>query len=281
MKKFLLILSCFCLMGVYAFGQGQITTRKYRLSDFSDKITKVVLSGNEMSDGGLRQAVMDRWTLSPFEFCTVNDFQKLMKSAEFYFLLISEGKDGEGDGAGIRFLSLYKGGGADLNSLMQVISIPIGNTGGISGRELVFLPAFIDIMQGYTREAMEKEINGYTSLTRYNANYRKDGKIKRILFAEDDIAAAVNEPFRAKNMDSDMIILSSDEADKAFLEGSFNTLVSYTVFPEEPEEGSVGYLMLVEADTHTLYYFKKQKVSRAETAGFLPADIKTLGRGRK
>ena len=120
------------------------------------------------------------------------------------------------------------------------------------------------------------EVHGH-----YNANYRKDGKIKRICFAEGDIAPAVNEPFREKNMDADMMILPSDEADKNLLDGTFNTLVSYTVFPETPENGSVGYLMLIEADTHSLYYYRKQKVSRTETAGFLPSDIKTLGRGRK
>lgn len=281
MKKYLFILSFFILLTGTASGQGHIMTRKYRLSDFTDKITKVVLSGNEMSDGAFRQSVMDRWTLSPFEFCTAADFKKLMKSADYYFLVVSEGKDGEGDGAGIRFLSLYKGGAAELNDLMLVISIPVGNTAGVTGRELVFMPAFVDIVQDYTREAMEKEVNGYTSLTRYNANYRKDGKIKRICFAEGDIAPAVNEPFREKNMDADMMILPSDEADKNLLDGTFNTLVSYTVFPETPENGSVGYLMLIEADTHSLYYYRKQKVSRTETAGFLPSDIKTLGRGRK
>ena len=281
MKKILLALTFLTVLAGSVSGQGQLKTRKFLLSDFTDKITKVVLSGNEMADSGLRQGVMDRWTLSPFEFCTVKDFEKFMKSADYYFLTVSEGKDGEGDGAGIRFLSLYKGGAAKLDDLLMVVSIPIGNSGGITPRELVFLPAFIDVVQDYTRLAMENEINGYTGLTRYNANYRKDGKIKQLCFAEEDIATAVNEPFRAKYLKDDMVIVPSDEADKILVNGTSNALVSYTVFPETPDNGTVGYLMLVEADTHSLYYYKKQKITRAETAGFLPADIKALARGRK
>jgi hypothetical protein len=42
-----------------------VTTRKYLFSDFQDKITKVVMSGNDVLDGALRQAVVDLWTASP------------------------------------------------------------------------------------------------------------------------------------------------------------------------------------------------------------------------
>ena len=61
MKRLILILSVL-LTGTAAFAQqGNVTTRKYRFSDFTDKITKVVMSGGDILDAALRQEVVDRW----------------------------------------------------------------------------------------------------------------------------------------------------------------------------------------------------------------------------
>ena len=74
------------------FAQGKVTTRKHLFSDFSDKITKVVMSGNEMLDGALRQEVVDLWTASPFEFCSMAEYESLKKSDTYYFLLMTAGQ---------------------------------------------------------------------------------------------------------------------------------------------------------------------------------------------
>ena len=39
-------------------GQGQVSTRKHRLADFTDKVTQVVLTGNEMLSSALREEVV-------------------------------------------------------------------------------------------------------------------------------------------------------------------------------------------------------------------------------
>ena len=64
MKRLILF---FTLLSVSAalFAQGKVTTRKHLFADFSDKITKVVMSGNEIRDGALRQAVGVLWTTPP------------------------------------------------------------------------------------------------------------------------------------------------------------------------------------------------------------------------
>ena len=53
-----------------AFAQAQITTKKEKVSDFTLKTMKVVLSGNEFIDQAVREAINNTWSLSPFEFCT-------------------------------------------------------------------------------------------------------------------------------------------------------------------------------------------------------------------
>ena len=70
MKK----ISCILLSLVLSlplWAQGQVSTRKHKLADFTDKVTQVVLTGNEMLSSALREEVVSGWTASAFEFCRV------------------------------------------------------------------------------------------------------------------------------------------------------------------------------------------------------------------
>ena len=79
--KRVLILLCTLAVSVTVWGQGKINTRKYILSDFNDKVIQVVLTGNDLIDSGLRQEVVNIWTASPFEFCTMDRFEAMMAPA--------------------------------------------------------------------------------------------------------------------------------------------------------------------------------------------------------
>ena len=68
MKKIFLTLLVALSTVVTLSAQGRVSTKKYIISDFTDKITKVVLPGSNVLDGAIRQAVVSSWTLSPFVF---------------------------------------------------------------------------------------------------------------------------------------------------------------------------------------------------------------------
>ena len=57
-KVFVIIISV--LLPVLAWGQAQINTKKVKIGDFTQKITKVVLSGNEFMDSALKDEVTAR-----------------------------------------------------------------------------------------------------------------------------------------------------------------------------------------------------------------------------
>jgi hypothetical protein len=76
-------------------------------------------------------------------------------------------------------------------------------------------------------------------------------------------------------MDEDIILCDEDEADKAYTDKTYNTLVSYTV-----SAGTWSYKMLIEADTDTVYYIRKHKVTAKNAPGFLTDDLKRISRKR-
>lgn len=274
------LMTLFALLSVSAglFAQGRVTTRKHLFSDFPDKITKVVMTGGDVLDGALRQEVMDRWTASPFEFCPADEYASLRKSDAYYFLLVTDGQAKGEDEPMVRFLTLEKGGadsGDNVALRTEVISLPLCPVKGGDGRELVFLPAMVQGIQDFAVKAGESEKVAYSKTSWFNENYDKLGRIKRIYLAEEDLSDKVSGKDRAKYLDEDIIVCSADEADKAYTDKTYNTLVSYTV-----SAGTWSYKMLFEADTDTLFYFRKHKITARSGEGFTSDDLKRMARKR-
>ena len=277
MKRLIILISLLCVSAA-VFAQGRVTTRKHLFADFTDKITKVVMSGNDVLDGALRQEVVDLWTLSPFEFCSLAEYESLKKSDTYYFLLVTAGRAKGEEEAMVRFLTLEKGGadkGDNIALRTEVISLPLCPVEGGSGRELVFLPALVKGVQDFMAEAMESEKTAYSGIAWFNGNFDRKGAIKRIYLAREDISESVAQKDLDKYLDEDILLCDEDEADKAYTGKTYNALVSYTV-----SAGTWSYKMLIDAGTDTVFYIRKHKVNARNAAGFLADDLKRISRKR-
>ena len=85
--KRLFILIAAVIVPMLAAAQAQINTKKVKIADFTEKTTKIVLTGNDFYDLKLRKEITAGWTLSPYEFCTLEEFNFLSTSDNYYFLL--------------------------------------------------------------------------------------------------------------------------------------------------------------------------------------------------
>lgn len=284
MRRFIQILALAIaglLLTTDALGQAQITTRREKLKDFTSKTTKVVLTGDEFLDEAVKESVAATWTVSPYEFCSNEEFQNLKGNADFYFLMVVKGQFRRESEPGIDMLTLVKGGeGADksINDMFDVVSFPLRSTEDPSGREFVLLPAFLKIIQEHTTSLTNTEMKAYSNI---GAKDSKRLRIKRIFFWSEDFAPQVDEQTK-RSLDEDILIKEDeDEVDEIFSEGTFNTVVSYVVAPSEPVNGSICYKMLIGSDNHELYYFKKHKITAKSGKGFLSSDIKSIKLLRK
>ena len=279
MKKLIILITAL-IMPLMAGAQAQITTKKVKLEDFTQKVTKVVLNGNPFYDTSFKDEVAARWRISPYEFCTLEEFEGLKGNDSYYFLILTQGQFRKETAPGLQFISLVKGGqGADkgIGDMLEVVSLPFASAEYPSGRELIFLPAFLDIIQNHTLEAMENDFNAYGGLSNTAQKLGKAGNID-IVISEDDLNSLVSEGMT----DSEgMIITDEDDADSYMLDEVSGTLVSYVVAPSEPVKGSFCYKMLIDAQTHELYYYRKHKISPKAGVGFLPEDIERINKARK
>ena len=282
MKK-IIIMAASVLLSIAAWGQAQIDTKKVKIGDFNQKVTKVVLTGNPFHDGCLKSDVAAKWNASPFEFCTMEEYENLKSSDEYYFLLTTKGQFRKEAEPGLTFLTLVKGGKKaedGIDEMLEVVSFPFSSADSPSGREYVFLQIILDIIQKYALDSMERDIDAYTGLPNYSMNISKSGDMT-LVFSETDLASEVTPAVRNACFDEKVLVLPEEEADEYLSPEKENTLVSYVVAPTEAKPGSFCYKMLVDPQTNTLYYFRKHKVSKKFGPGFLAEDVKRISVPRR
>ena len=281
MKKILLSLLTL-VIGLPLFAQGQVSTRKHRLLDFPDKMTKVVLSENEVLSSALRQEVINVWTASTFEFCTLEQFEKLKTSDKYYFLIPVESRFKGEEEPGITLLTLVKGGAEaekGIGAMHEVVSLPVCATLGVSERDLVFLGGIVQAIQDYTLEAMKSETVAYKMSTWFNDGFKKTAAGKDVFIATEDLSSACT-PKELEKLEGNarLYLVEAAQADEEYRDGTPNALVGYVIAPILPSQGSICYKLLFEADTHRLCYLERHKITGKKSEGFLPSELKSLGK---
>lgn len=262
----------------------QIVTKKMKLDDFTTKTTKVVLpSGTGFYSNILQDEIRSKWRVSPYEFCTTEEFESLKGNDEYYFLVTVSGKFRKENEPGLNLLTLVKGGKTESDSiddLLEIVTVPVCSVENPNGREAIYLGALLDIIQKHALSSMERNISAYGGLGATTSKL-KDAKDKQIIIAEEDLSDEFGTSLKALFFNDDLRCMEADEADEYMLDNSPQTLVSYVAAPSDPQPGSYCYKMLIDAQTHELYYFKRHRITKKTGAGFLVDDIRRITGSRK
>lgn len=281
MKKITIVLLTL-FIGLPLFAQGQVVTRKHRLADFTDKMTKVVLSGDEVLNAALRKEIPYIWTSSTFEFCSLEQFEKIKTQDKYYFLIPAESVFKGEEEPGIRFLTLVKGGPEakeGISAMHEVVSLPVSAAMGSGDRDLVYLGGIIQAIQEFTLAAMESETVAYKMSDWFNGRFKKSIQGKKVYIAREDLSSEVDEKALTKLENNlSLHLVPSTESDWQYVNQSPETVVGYVIAPVFPSKGSVCYKLLFEADTHRLCYLERHKISEKKGEGFLASELKPLGK---
>ncbi|MCI5990982.1 MAG: hypothetical protein SOY98_04645 [Candidatus Cryptobacteroides sp.] len=271
MRRIIFVLAMLAV-SASAFGQAQITTKKEKLKDFEVKTMKVVLTGNDFIDPAFKEAVKNTWTISPFEFCTMDEFNWLKANPDYYFLVPVKATYKNEAFPGIMMLTLAKGkpGAENINGMLEVISIPMCPADIPSGRETSMLPGLMDVIQNYVSRSLISGFKGLKSCVK-----RRPGGCK-VYIAESEVSETVDENEKERLRNKGALIVEDEVADSMFIEGDPDVAVSYLVAPAAAEKGSICWKMVIGARTHDLYYLKKHTLAGPDSRGFLKGEISKL-----
>ena len=281
MKNILIILAAI-IIPIMVSAQAQITTKKVKISDFPEKTTKVVLTGNALFDAVLKEEIAARWRIAPYEFCTLNEFNELKGKDNYYFLISTKGQFKKESEPGLQFLTLVKGGTEaeeGINQMLEIVSLPIASAEDPSGRELTFLPVFINILQQYTLDSMENDLKAYIGLTNYSKHLAATSSMN-IILAEEDLDPKMSQEAKDAYIKNGVQVTDSDSADKMVTGTTPNTIVSYVAAPADARAGSFCYKMLIDTQNYTLCYYKKHRIGQKYGAGFADYDLRAIAMTR-
>ena len=281
MKQYFITAVMMLVSIIPGHGQAELMTKKKDIGDISGKITKIVISGN---DAFLNMAIEDEikrgWTVTRYECGDMDEFEKAKCDTNYFFLIRTKGQYKGENEPSIEFLSLLRGGPKaeeGISSMTEVISIPFKPARNGDGKYVAFMPAFIDIIQEQIPRITKSDVSAYTAMHSYTKRMYKSREM-HILMGEQDISRAVDEKTVGKYFDENMRTASSEEIEAAMQEMRPNTLVSYTIVPEN---GKYCFKMLISTEDHGLYYFTKHRISDKRPGGFIPKDIRKIAIARK
>ena len=158
--------------------------------------------------------------------------------------------------------------------MLELITFPYAAVDSPSGRETVFLPLMLNIVQQHVLSSIATDIVAYSPLIAYSNNIGKI-KGKQVIMAEEDLSADVLQ-LEDDYLKAPIVVTDMDTADEYVAGNVADAVVSYTVCPEDPQPGAFCYKMLVNAEDGELYYFRKHRITRKTGPGFLVEDMNRI-----
>lgn len=268
-------------MEIKQFEEQKVESNREFYGDLPARMTKVVIAGdNSMTDLIFKNAVEESWNISPFEFCSYDEFDRIKTDTNYYFLMrLDKMHRSESDPA-MEFICFLKGNekAADnISAMPELIALPLFPADDNSDRIYTYLPAYMNIIQNYLQKIVDGRIYPSKRGVIQTGTFDKNRNTK-VLFRKGDLAyePAMQEFERMFRGRADQV--SQDEIDKALETGAPNTLVSLVVAPSEIYGKAFCYKMIISADTYELLYWKRHKLNRRKGPGFLKSDLRRISR---
>ncbi len=284
MKKIALFLVTL-LFSVSIFAQPidmatkEVPPRRENLKDFIGKTTKIVLSGdNSLLDLLLKDAVDKGWYVSPFEFCSVEQFEKEKSDTNYYFLVRADGKIKKEKNNSIEYLSLLKGSNKVKNgieNMPEILSLPLQFSDNEDGKVFMYLSSYIKIIQTHVQKVINNNLYAYLGMLMYT-DAIESATDKNLMFLDGDFAFPVTEVELERDFKGKGRFVSEKEMDRAITDGTPNTIVSLIIAPASEKSGVYCYKMLISTDTQELLFYRQHKISKKNGAGFLKEDYRRM-----
>ncbi|MDR3132768.1 MAG: hypothetical protein LBU42_01935 [Prevotellaceae bacterium] len=280
MKKILLLL--WLPVAITLSAQERIMPTAEQIERFSRTTLNVVLTGeNILLEAALKDALESKWKLTPLKFIDKVEFDANVGDANRTFLLLVGGSFQKGEEEKLfvyTFLNLLMGGGVSLDKLSEFLLLPVSCDGQSIDKPLLFMSAFVDIMQRHVLSIQQNPKLAKQKLDdRYNKNIeRLVGR--HLMLVKDDITYTVTEEEMAQSFNGRLRIVEDGDVEQAMTAEAKNQVIGLTLYPRvgSPKH-TFCYNMLIAADTHELIYFKRHKVNKKQEQGFLKEELKRFG----
>lgn len=260
------------------FSQKILRDTRNTFNTFASKITKVVIPSTSLADLMLRDAVNRGWRISPFEFCTLEEFNRIKADTNYFFLMRVDGMYRRDLEPKVEYLTLFKGGPEvkrGLFSSHNIITLPLQQSDDLTGVTLNLLPIYVDIIQNHIYK-VQRDLSLAFKGNSFYAERVKEAKGKNILFSKESINYDIRDYDIASMFKGEAKLTTASDIEGAVVNNRENTVVAVVILPKGDPAGSFCYKLMIDTGTHELLFFRRHRISSRMPAGFTREDLRKI-----
>jgi hypothetical protein len=273
----LMLLSTITLSGQAPFPS------KDEIKQFTQSKTCVVLEDDPFStyNAFIKDAVKAFWTITPYEFIEVKDFNVRRMKPEYSFIVLTQTNfEKDKSNALFNFINLLQGKKVSkLGEMPEICAVPLSFAGEDDVEYSYKLGAILSFMQKHANMISEDpSLTGRKYLKYYN-KFIPEVLGKTILLKQDDLTPEIATIEKIKAIYPHNIeIVPEEDIVKAIENKTPNTLILHKVGPVSDKKSGYCFKMLIGTDDANMYYYNQHKIDEDSPDGLLPADLKRLSR---
>jgi hypothetical protein len=254
---------------------------KEEIGQFTESKTCIVLEEDQISTYNtyIREAVKEFWTITPYEFIQVKDFNIRRLKPEYSFIVLTQTNfEKDKSGALYNFINLLQGkSGSKLGEMPEICAVPLSFAGEDDLEYGYKLGAVLLFMQKHAAMISDDpSLTGRKYLKYYN-KFIPEVAGKTILVKQEDLSPAINTIEKIRAIYPHKIeIVSEEDIMQAISDKTPNTLILHEVGPSGEDKSGFCFKMLIGTDDSNMYYYHQHLIDKYSPNGFLPADLKRL-----
>lgn len=256
---------------------------KDEIKQFTASKTCVVLEDDPFSayNAFIKAAVKAFWTITPYEFIEVTDFNVRRLNPEYSFIVLTQTNfEKDKSNSLFNFVNLLQGKDVNkLGEMPEICAVPLSFAGEDDLEYSYKLGAILSFMQKHAKMISDDpSLTGRKYLKYYN-KYIPEVQNKTILVKQEDLVPEIATIEKIKAIYTNKIeIVTEDDIVKAIENKTPDTLILHKVGPVGDRNSGYCFKMLIGADDSNMYYYNQHMINKANPNGLLPADLKRLAK---
>lgn len=241
--------------------------------NYASKTLKVVLKGdNSVSDLALKDAVERTWTITPYEFTSYTEFDKIKNDTAFFFMMFLH----DDDEKPAEYLSIFHGDPTlktKKGLIDYIFELPITASGENEEAALPYIPLYVKAMQNRVRDH-------YNTLTGIMPNSGEINELdmaegKEIRMTEEEYVHNVSTNELTNMFGSDVTVITRDMMDE--LAGTeSNILIARSIVVKGESFGKKSVNMIFDLRSGTVRYLNPVVLIFGRKAGFTKRELMAI-----
>jgi hypothetical protein len=273
------LLICFCLS---TFAERNLV-RSEDVKAFLKSTTYIVLEDNPISGYNfkIKEAVEKSWTITPYKFCSLKEFESMRQDIDKSFLVLVQMKfDKDKVPAVYNFLSVSMGAAVKkITDMPDVCSVPLSYSTVPEDEYIYKIESLIRFIQNHIKlidknpSLIKNNIFDY-----YNKN-TKEIKGKELWVVENDLEKSTRAlAALRKNYNYTVKVVTPESIEKAIAEKNPNVVFLHKVGPAGTRLQARCYKVVIGASDDQIYYFDYHTITKSDGDGLLSSDLKKMNR---